>query len=54
MSAFADCDRADDLYQTRMLGQLMLSLPMALDLDTSEVAAIGEMVDAGMHAVLGS
>jgi dTDP-4-amino-4,6-dideoxygalactose transaminase len=54
MSAFADCDRADDLYRTRMLSQRMLSLPMALDLDTSEIAAIGEMVGAGMHAVLGS
>jgi dTDP-4-amino-4,6-dideoxygalactose transaminase len=54
MPAFADCDRADHLHQTRMLGQRVLSLPMALDLDSSEIAAIGEMVGAGMHAALGS
>ena len=54
MPAFADSPRADDLSVTDDLGSRMLSLPMAVDLEDAEIAAIGEMVQAGTRSVLGS
>jgi dTDP-4-amino-4,6-dideoxygalactose transaminase len=52
MPAFADSPRADDLTATEELGDRMLSLPMALDLEDAEISAIAEMVHAGAYAIL--
>jgi len=50
MPAFADCERADELEVTETLACRMLSLPMATDLEPSEIAAIADLVRAGSHA----
>lgn len=47
MPAFAGCAAADGLEVTRDLGARMVSLPMAVDLDQAEIAAIADAVDAG-------
>jgi dTDP-4-amino-4,6-dideoxygalactose transaminase len=52
MPAFSDCPRADDLAVTDDLGARMLSLPMAVDLDDAEIAAVVETVRAGAYAAL--
>jgi dTDP-4-amino-4,6-dideoxygalactose transaminase len=46
MSAFTGCDQADDLGVTNDLGHRMLSLPMATDLQPSEIDAIGAALAA--------
>jgi dTDP-4-amino-4,6-dideoxygalactose transaminase len=52
MPAFADSPRADDLAVTDDLGARMLSLPMAVDLDDAQIAAVAETVQVGAYAAL--
>lgn len=52
MPAFSRCGSADDLAVTSALGERMLSLPMASDLDPADVVAIAEMVHAASRASL--
>jgi dTDP-4-amino-4,6-dideoxygalactose transaminase len=53
MPAFATCARADDLAATEALGARVLSLPMAVDLEPAEVAAIADLVRIGARLVAG-
>jgi dTDP-4-amino-4,6-dideoxygalactose transaminase len=50
MPAFSACARADELDVTESLAARMLSLPMALDLETEEIEVIAHMVAAAVDA----
>ena len=50
MPAFANFAQADELETTRQLGERMLSLPMAVDLDESQLSAIVELIESVVGA----
>jgi dTDP-4-amino-4,6-dideoxygalactose transaminase len=50
MPAFVACRRADALAITDELASRMLSLPMAVDLDEREIAAIADVIQAAAYA----
>ncbi|HXH33207.1 MAG TPA: aminotransferase class I/II-fold pyridoxal phosphate-dependent enzyme [Plantibacter sp.] len=52
MPAFSGCARAGDLSVTEALASRMLSLPMALDLESDEITAIADMVRDGVGSAV--